>query len=354
MAFDFNVNFNDFRINSPVTDEDGNVSGDNSAPIATNDIYNGISVEDGPVELDVLNNDSDPDQDDLEISEIDPIAVLEQPVNGSVRTGNGSVTTDGSTVTFTPNPNSDGVGGFSYDISDGKGGDDSAIVEVTTVDGGTAGPTNEVPTISDQGFTVDEDGTGAPFTVAASDNDGSIASFAIKGGNDPDDNGTDAFAIDDDGQLTVVNPGELTDGTNDPYALDVEVTDNEGATATGTVTVDIDPADDSPQPENLDDLGGTVGAAATFDAGPGSFEFTDSVVFESNTVISNYGDDDNLVFDEVTPGDVSVESAGGSTSFSFDDGQGTTSEVELAGVGGFFFDVNSFNAASDFGDVTFA
>ena len=104
------------------------------------------------------------------------------------------------------------------------------------------GPANQPPSISAQSFTVVEDGSGGPFQVDASDADGSIASYAITGGNDPDGNGTDAFAIDDSGELTVADAGELTDGEDDPYTLDVEVTDDDGATTSASVTVNIDSA----------------------------------------------------------------------------------------------------------------
>uniref|UniRef100_UPI002610B880 Ig-like domain-containing protein n=1 Tax=uncultured Christiangramia sp. TaxID=503836 RepID=UPI002610B880 len=70
--------------------------------------------EDTPVQIDVLNNDSDPDGDELTVTEVT------QPGNGSA-----VINTDG-TVTYSPNANFNGTDTFTYTISDGNGGTDTA------------------------------------------------------------------------------------------------------------------------------------------------------------------------------------------------------------------------------------
>ena len=125
MPFNFNLTFADFEDKNPISE----TAKANSDPVAANNIYKNIAVDDGPVELDVLANDSDADDDDLEIVE----SSLTQPSNGSV-------STDGSTVTFTPT--SPEEGSFSYGISDGKSGFDSGVV-TTEVGGGGVEPEPE-------------------------------------------------------------------------------------------------------------------------------------------------------------------------------------------------------------------
>jgi hypothetical protein len=69
------------------------------------------------VTIDVLANDSDPDGDTLTIT------ALTQPANGSV-------VNNGSDVTYTPRNNFRGNDTFTYTISDGNGGTDTATVTV--------------------------------------------------------------------------------------------------------------------------------------------------------------------------------------------------------------------------------
>jgi large repetitive protein len=65
----------------------------------------------------VLSNDSDPDGDPLTITSVSPV------------TGGGSASLNGSTISFTPGASA-GIDSFSYTVSDGKGGTDTAIVRV--------------------------------------------------------------------------------------------------------------------------------------------------------------------------------------------------------------------------------
>jgi len=88
----------------------------NSSPIANND--SAIGTEDNNVAIQVLNNDSDPDSDPLSISSVSSA-------------NNGSAVINGSAITYTPNANFNGSDSFSYTISDGKGGSDSATVNIT-------------------------------------------------------------------------------------------------------------------------------------------------------------------------------------------------------------------------------
>ncbi len=93
----------------------------NDAPIVQNDTAS--TPEDTPVTILVLNNDSDVDDDFFIINSI---------TQGS----NGTVTTNGTTITYTPHLNFTGTDSFAYTISDGVNTSNSAMVTVivTSVD----------------------------------------------------------------------------------------------------------------------------------------------------------------------------------------------------------------------------
>jgi VCBS repeat-containing protein len=90
----------------------------NDPPIANDD--NATAQEDTPiVMIDVLKNDTDPDKDRL------VVVKATQGSNGSV-----TINTD-STLTYAPNRNFSGNDTFTYTVSDGKDGTDTATVSVT-------------------------------------------------------------------------------------------------------------------------------------------------------------------------------------------------------------------------------
>jgi hypothetical protein len=91
----------------------------NRAPVATDDAAE--TDEGNPVDVNVLANDADPDGDPLTVADY-----AARSVNG----GTVSCTAAG-VCTFTPVTNFKGVDSFTYTISDGKGGSDTATVVVT-------------------------------------------------------------------------------------------------------------------------------------------------------------------------------------------------------------------------------
>jgi outer membrane protein OmpA-like peptidoglycan-associated protein len=92
-----------------------NVLSPNQPPEA-NDVF-ASTVRTQPVDIDVLANDSDPDGDPL------TIVSFTQPANGSVSQVNGL-------LRYQPDPLFYGEDSFSYTISDGRGGEDTANVVV--------------------------------------------------------------------------------------------------------------------------------------------------------------------------------------------------------------------------------
>ncbi len=127
-----------------------NVSALNTTPVATDDAF--ATDEDSPLTVPagsgVLANDSDGDGDGLFVT-----GVTGGPANGSV-----VMNADGS-FTYTPDADFNGTDSFSYAISDGRGGTDTATVTVT-VD-----PVNDVPVAQDDPVVTVESLPSAPTNI---------------------------------------------------------------------------------------------------------------------------------------------------------------------------------------------
>lgn len=92
------------------------VDNTNASPIAVADTAT-IAMDDS-ANIDVLSNDSDPNSDDLSIVSVS------KPLHGSAYI-------DGDTINYQPDPEFFGTDTFSYTVSNGNGGTDSAVVTVT-------------------------------------------------------------------------------------------------------------------------------------------------------------------------------------------------------------------------------
>jgi len=113
----FTFKANDGRADSNVATISIIVTASNDAPIAVND--SASTVQDTPVTVPILANDSDVDGDALTVT------AVTTPGHGSTAiNGNG-------TVTYTPAAGWVGPDSFTYTISDGKGGTASAAVNIT-------------------------------------------------------------------------------------------------------------------------------------------------------------------------------------------------------------------------------
>jgi len=103
----------------------------NQAPIAADDALS--ATEDTPLVMtlaDLTGNDSDPDGDRLSIISVQAAV-------------HGTVVLDGGNVVFTPAANYNGPASFSYTLSDGRGGTDTATVNLTV------GAVNDAPVATD-------------------------------------------------------------------------------------------------------------------------------------------------------------------------------------------------------------
>lgn len=183
--------------------------GPNNPPVAVDDDL-ATTGEDTPVIIDVLANDSDPDSDTLTVD--------------SVTQGlSGSVVNNGTDVTYTPNLNFNGLDSFTYTVTDGRGGADTATVSIMV------SAVNDTPVITGQSAlsTAEETSlavTLADLTVTDPDNVFPVDfALTVQEGADYSRSGnTITPATDFNGTLTV--PVTVSDGTDDSGVFNLSVT----------------------------------------------------------------------------------------------------------------------------------
>ncbi|MEQ8473393.1 MAG: cadherin domain-containing protein [Marinoscillum sp.] len=101
---------------------------------------------------------------------------------------------------------------------------------------------NELTSISGQAFAIDENSTVGTLvgTVEAFDEDGDALNYSITSGNS-----NEAFEIGlSNGEITVSNSSALDFETITAFNLEVEVTDNNGASAAALITITLNDLDD--------------------------------------------------------------------------------------------------------------
>ncbi len=127
-------------------------------PIAMDD--SGTTNEDMIVNIAVLPNDIEVDGEPLSIT-------------GVTQGSQGSVTHDGTTITYTPDPDTNGMDMFTYTISDTPGGTDTANVSVTIT------PVNDPPIALNRALISVTDWPPTPGTLLGIDVDGDPLTFII-------------------------------------------------------------------------------------------------------------------------------------------------------------------------------
>ena len=143
------------------------VTDDNDPPNAVNDPTNPI-VEDITTTLSPLANDTDPENDTLTIT---------AKTNGSK--GAVTIVSGGTAVDYDPNLNATGSDSFTYTISDGHGGTDTATVTVQI------SAVNDRPVAGDDSRTVGEDSGPAAVSVLGNDTDAEGTALTVTAKTDP-------------------------------------------------------------------------------------------------------------------------------------------------------------------------
>ncbi len=173
--------------------------------------------EDGTVLLDVLTND------------VTGAAALS--ITGSTQGVNGTVVQEGDSLRYTPDANYNGADSFTYDMSDGISGTDTATVNVTV------NPVNDMPVANGDSVAVDEDST-VLIDVLVNDTDVDGDTIAINGFTQGT-NGT----VAQEGDSLRYTPDANYNGA-DSFTYDIS--DGNGGAATATVNVTVNSVNDAP------------------------------------------------------------------------------------------------------------
>ncbi len=188
----------------------------NQPPVAGNDEIT-ILRNSSATLIDVLNNDSDADNDKLSITDV------AQPANGTV-------INNGTSLTYTPNTGFIGVDMFVYTIDDGNGESTSAQVSVTVL--------NNAPNAVDD--TATANGSEAlVIDVLSNDSDSDGDSLIVKLVTQPS-HGTSVN--NGDGTVTY----QATDGYVGPDSFTYTVSDADGDQSTATVNINVMPSNAAP------------------------------------------------------------------------------------------------------------
>lgn len=214
-------------INYTVTDNDGStataqmsidVQAVNDAPIGVTDII--TLNEDFATNIDVLANDTDVDSSTLTVT------AVTNPAHGSV-----TVNAD-NTVTYTPALDYYGSDSFTYTISDGEGGTDTATVNMTI------NPVNDAPVAVDNTVTLNED-MATTITVLDGDSDVDSSTLTVIAASNPVHG---SITINTDNTVTYT-PEANYYGTD---SFTYTVSDGMGGTDTAAVSLTVDPVNDNP------------------------------------------------------------------------------------------------------------
>ena len=167
----------------------------------------------------VIDNDSDPDGDDVFIAFIDQSQTL----------GTATIMPGDTTIMYETPADQTGWDDFSYTITDGKGGYDSAIVHVEIL------PINENPIAVSDTIAIQQDSTVIIYPIVNdSDPEGDALSIA-------------GVLMDGTSGTAAINPGDTSVTYTPPAgysgndAFDYILSDGNGGLDTATVVIDITP-----------------------------------------------------------------------------------------------------------------
>ncbi|MEL7038730.1 MAG: PQQ-dependent sugar dehydrogenase [Cyanobacteria bacterium J06592_8] len=181
--------------------------------------------------LDVLLNDSDPDNDPLSITSVGATD------NGGVVTING--TSDG--LLYTPATNFVGTETFTYTVSDGNGGVNAATVTINVNN------LNDDPVAVNDTFSIALNSSNNALNVLANDTDADVSdTFTITNVSAGSNGGTISINGSNDGLIYAPAPDFIGSET-----FNYTITDSSGSTSTAQVSVDVAELSSPPVSNNL-------------------------------------------------------------------------------------------------------
>ena len=289
----------------------------NDEPVAVDDAA--AIAEDGSSTVDVLANDSDVDGDTLSVQSV---------TQGS----NGLVTDNGDgTVTYTPDPDWNGVDSYTYTVSDGALTDTATVTVTVAAVNDPPGAVDDADSISEDGSSTvdvlvnDSDVEGDTLTVL-SVTQGSNGSVTDNGDGtvtyspDPDWNGIDSYTYtvwdgtDSDTAVVTVTVAAVND---EPVAVD----DSDSIAEDGSSTVDVLANDFDVEGDILSVQSVTQGSnGSVVDNGDGTVTYTPDADWNGTDSFS-YTVTDGLLTDTATVWVVVAavnDDPGGGRRFGFD------------------------------------
>ena len=226
---DGGVDDDDGLVNGTIVDP-GGVSvlfNGNTQPVATDDAV--TIIVDESVTIDALNNDSDPDGDDLRIT--------------SATTTFGTVEIIGDTIDYTPPLGFIGEVIVNYGISDGNGGSDLGAITVTIIG-------NNPPEAVDDAVSIDVDQS-VTVDVLANDFDEDGDSIRVVSA----EASIGSVSVNPDNTLTFTPPAAFTGNAVVTYVIE----DTQGGMSEGRLTITVEPV--TVRIENSGGGGGSMNAA---------------------------------------------------------------------------------------------
>ncbi|MEM0986410.1 MAG: Ig-like domain-containing protein [Pseudomonadota bacterium] len=228
------------------TVSDGDATSDATVTVSVGSVNDGLTAnddtasinEDSSINLDVLDNDVDPDGDPITLTQIDGSNV---EAGDSVDVGTATVTLEANgTLTIDPDANFDGDVAFTYTISDGDLTDQADVT--VSING-----LNDIPVANDDTGTVAEDSSGS-VDVLANDEDAdgdelsvsAIAGQAVIAGTTVDV-GNALVTLESNGTLTVAPDADFTGDLSFGYAVTDGITGDNG-----TVSITVTNVNDAP------------------------------------------------------------------------------------------------------------
>ncbi len=192
----------------------------NADPVANDD---GLVIDrnSSGIVIDVLSNDSDADDDNV------------LSIETTTPARNGTVVNNGSSLTYTPNTGFVGTDFFTYVVSDGEGGTDTATVTITIQ--------NVAPIANDDNVTAV---AGTPLLIPYLSNDmdpdGENSALSL---TEIIPNGFSAEIINNlDGTITLT----VAEGFSGSGSIDYVIVDADGATDSATIFVTVTDPNDAP------------------------------------------------------------------------------------------------------------